>query len=103
MHTALTCGACPAQNPPQTSALSVQQKEGDPQFQLHLKPNQQLKCPNADSIHNKACFKAIPSGVCKGLSELSNNNTETNNNRDIPLDKTHQCHPVGVPKKELKF
>jgi len=33
---------------------------GNLQFRVHLKPNQQLKYPNADSIHTKACFKAIP-------------------------------------------
>jgi len=59
---------------------------GNLQFRVHLKPNQQLKCLNADGIHTKACFKAIPSGVCKNLSELT---TITETNKNLTLDKIH--------------
>jgi len=62
---------------------------GNLQFWVHLEPNQQLKHPNADGIHTKACFKAIPSGVYKTLSELTKI-TETNKN--LPLDKIYPQH-----------
>ena len=63
--------------------------EGDLQFQVHLKPNQQLKYLNADSIHTKSCFKAIPSGVYKRLSKLT---TVTETNKNLPLDKIYPQH-----------
>jgi len=56
---------------------------------VHLKPNQQLKCLNADSIHTKACFKAIPSGVYKRLSKLT---TITETNKNLPPDKIYPQH-----------
>jgi len=62
---------------------------GNLQFRVHLKPNQQLKCLNADSIHTKARFKAMPSGVCKRLSKLT---TITETNKNLPLDKICPQH-----------
>jgi len=62
---------------------------GNLQFWVHLKPNQQLKYLNADSIHTKACFKAIPSGVYKRLSNLT---TITETNKNLPLDKIYPQH-----------
>jgi len=63
--------------------------EGSLQFQVHLKPNQQLKHLNADSIHTNACFKAIPSGVYKRLSKLT---TVADANKDLPLDQLYPQH-----------
>jgi len=63
--------------------------DGNPQLRLHLKPKQQLKCLNADSIHTKACFKTISSGVHKRLSELT---TFTETNKKLPLDKILPQH-----------
>jgi len=57
---------------------------GNLQFRVHLKPNQQLKHLNADGIHTKARFKAMPSGVYKRLSKLT---TITETNKNLPLDK----------------
>jgi len=59
---------------------------GNLQFRVQLKPNQQLKCLNADSIHTKACFKAMSSGVCKRLSKLT---TTTDTNKNLPLNKIY--------------
>jgi len=56
---------------------------------VHLKLNQQLKCLNADGIHTKACFKAIPSGVYKRLSKLT---TITETNKNLPIDKIYPQH-----------
>mgnify|MGYP001787478984 FL=1 len=63
--------------------------EGDLQFQVHLKPNQQLKYLNSDSIHTKSCFKAIPAGVYKRLSKLT---TITETNKDLQLDEIYPQH-----------
>jgi len=51
--------------------------------------NQQLKHPNADSIHTKACFKAIPSGVHKRISNLT---TITETNKNPQPDKISTQH-----------
>jgi len=65
---------------------------GNLQFRVHLKSNQQLKYLNADSIHTKACFKAIPSGVYKRLSKLT---TITETNKNLPLRR--QNLPTTLP------
>jgi len=62
---------------------------GNLQFRVHLKPNQQLKHLNACSIHTKACFKAIPSGVHKRLPQQT---TITETNKNLPLDKIRPQH-----------
>jgi len=62
------------------------------QFRVHLKPNQQLKYLNADSIHTKACFKAMPSGVYKRLSKLT---TIRHGNKQEPT--TRQNLPTTLP------
>jgi len=68
---------------------------GDLQFRLHFKPNQQLKYLNAFSIHTKACFNAIPSGIYKRLSKLTR---ITEINKKPPLDKIYpQCFQALQP------
>jgi len=47
--------------------------------------NQQQKFLNADSIHTKACFDFIPSGVYKRLSKLT---TIMETNKNLPPDKS---------------
>jgi len=42
-----------------------------------------------NSIHTKACFKAILSGVYKRLSKLT---TITDTNKNLPLDKIYPQH-----------
>jgi len=51
--------------------------------------NRQLKHLNADSIHAKACFKAIPSGVHNRLSELT---TIAETKKNLPPDKICPQH-----------
>jgi hypothetical protein len=45
--------------------------DGSLYFQVHLKPNQQLKYLNRDITHTTACFKAIPHGVSTRLAKLT--------------------------------
>jgi len=71
---------------------------GNLQFRVHLKPNQQLKHLKADSIRTKACFKAIPSGVYKRLSKLT---TITETNKNLPLDKIYPHHFQALQQVEL--
>jgi len=47
------------------SHLKIVWKSNGLQFQVHLKPNWQLRHLNADIAHIKTCFKDIPSEVCK--------------------------------------
>ena len=58
--------------------------KGELRFQVHLKPNQQLKYLNEGSIHTKVCIKAIPEGVYKRLAKLT---TVTEENQDKTLDE----------------
>ena len=55
---------------------------GELQFRVHLKPNQELKCLNKGSTHTKACFKATPAGVFNRLAKLT---TMTDENKDKTL------------------
>ena len=64
-------------------------KEGNLQFQVHLKPNQQLKYLNKGSVHTNACFKAIPGGVYTRLAKLT---TITDENRNKRLDELYPEH-----------
>ena len=63
--------------------------KGELQFQVHLKPNQQLKYLNEGSVHAKACIKAIPEGVYRRLAKLT---TVTEENQDKTLDEIHPMH-----------
>ena len=52
-------------------------------FKVHKKPNQQLHHLNTDSLHTKACKKAIPEGVHYRLGKLTT------------LDETDGSKPVS--------
>ena len=67
----------------------VWSKEGKLQFQVHLKPGQQLKCLNKGSTHTGACFKAIPAGVCQRLAKLT---ALTDDNKNKSLDEIYPKH-----------
>jgi hypothetical protein len=64
-------------------------EEDSLKFRVHLKPNQQLKYLNSDSTHNKACFKAMPTGVATRLAKLTSLHPS---NRDTPLDALYPHH-----------
>ena len=58
-------------------------------FQVHLKPNQKLQYLNRGSAHTKACFNAIPKGVCQRLSKLT---TITSENANTSLATLYPQH-----------
>jgi hypothetical protein len=63
--------------------------KGELQFQVHLKPNQQLKYLNDGSVHTKACIKAISEGVHQTLAKLT---TITEENQDKTLNEMYPMH-----------
>jgi hypothetical protein len=63
-------------------------------YDVHLKKNQQLKYLNSDSQHADACFKAIPTGVCKRLIKLT---TITNENKNKTME---EVFPIHIEKLE---
>ena len=58
-------------------------------FQVHLKPNQQLKYLNKGSAHTRACLKAIPYGVLNRLAKLT---TTTPQNEHQNIDEIYPQH-----------
>ena len=76
----------------------VWSKQAELNFQVHLKPNQQLKYLNKGSAHTKACFRAIPAGVCHRLAKLT---TITDDNCDKPLDEIYPHHFSALKKADL--
>jgi hypothetical protein len=46
-------------------------EEGDLRFGVYLKPGQELKYLNSDSLHPPHCFKAITKGVFGRLASLT--------------------------------
>ena len=72
--------------------------EQELQFQVHLKPNQELKYLNKGSTHTTACFRAIPSGVFGRLAKLT---TMTPANANKPLEELYPKHIEVLRKAEL--
>jgi len=58
--------------------------------------NQHLKCLNTDSINTETCFKVVPLGVHKWLSELT---TILETNKNLPPDKVCPQHKGSITKK----
>jgi hypothetical protein len=58
-------------------------------FQLHLKSNQRLQYLNTDSVHTKACFKAIPLGVSTRLTNLTTF-TPSDSNKSMSMLYPHR-------------
>ena len=67
----------------------VWSNEEELQFQVYMKPNQQLKYLNNDSTHTYSCFKAIPNGVYKRLAKLT---TMTEGNANKTLKEIYPHH-----------
>ena len=55
--------------------------EGELNFRVHLKKNQQLKFLNRGSTHTEACIQAIPSGVLRHLAMLTTRTEESESKR----------------------
>ena len=71
---------------------------GQLQFGVHLKPNQQLKYLNKGSSHTSACFKAIPKSVCYRLATLT---TMTTDNANKSLRDLYPNHFAALGKAGL--
>jgi GIY-YIG catalytic domain len=67
-------------------------------FQVHLKPNQQLKYLNKGSAHTNACFKAIPAGVYHRLTKLT---SMDENNADKCLEDIYPEHFKALRRANL--
>ena len=73
-------------------------EEGNLQFQIYRKPNQQLRYLNKGSTHTKACFKAIPTGVFKRMAKLT---TVTEDNADKSLRELYPKLFAALDTAEL--
>jgi hypothetical protein len=68
------------------------------EFQVHLKPNQQLKYLDKGSAHTNACFKAIPAGVFNRLTKLT---YMDDTNADKSLEELYPNHFKALRKANL--
>jgi hypothetical protein len=69
--------------------------EGNLQFRVHLKENQELKYLNRGSTHTDACFAAIPTGVMKRLASLT---TRTEKSELTMMDELYPAHAKALKK-----
>ena len=67
-------------------------------FQVHMKPNQQVKYLNQGSTHRKDVFKAIPSGVMGRLAKLT---SQTEENGDVRIDILYPEHATALSMSDL--
>ena len=58
--------------------------DGELEYQVHQKPNQQLKYLNKGSTHTNAMFNAIPSGIFYRLAKLT---SRTKKNSQMKIDE----------------
>ena len=67
-------------------------------FQVHLKPNQQLKYLNKGSCHPSSCLRAIPHGVLHRLAKLT---TMTDDNRNTSMADLYPHHYEAMRQAKL--
>ena len=67
-------------------------------FNVHIKPNQEIKYLNDGSSHTPGCFKAITTGVCYRLTMLTSIN---DNNGNKKLDELYPLHFKALSKANL--
>ena len=73
-------------------------KKEELNFNVHLKPNQELKYLNRGSNHTKATFKAIPHGVLSRLAKLT---TMTDENENVRMNALYPEHTDALAKAKL--
>ena len=73
-------------------------KEGELQFRVHLKVNQQLKYLTRGSTHTNACFQAIPLALLRRLATLTMKTDKSTSKR---LDKLYQSHAKALKVAKL--
>ena len=72
--------------------------DGELEYQVHRKPNQQLKYLNKGSNHTNATFKAIPSGIFYRLAKIT---SRTRKNAQLKIDWRYQGHAKALSKAGL--
>ena len=73
-------------------------KDDDLLFQVHMKPNQQVKYLNQGSAHRRDVFKAIPSGVMGRLAKLT---SRTEENEAVRMDILYPEHAKTLSLSNL--
>ena len=68
-------------------------KRGGLKFQIHLKPNQNLKYLSSDSTHLPYIFRDIPAGVLDRLSKLTSKSKELDN---VSIDQVYLKHAAAL-------
>jgi len=72
--------------------------DGQLNYRVHLKPNQQLKYLNQGSSHTFACFEAIYKGVSGRLAKLTSRNNDTEN---VKLNDLYPEHAKALEHANL--
>ena len=65
------------------------------EYQVHRKPNQQLKYLNKGITHTNTTFNAIPRGIFYRLAKLT---SRTKKNTQIKIDERYQGHAKALSK-----
>ena len=68
-------------------------KKHELKFQVHMKPNQNLKYLNSDITYMSSTFRAIPNGVLGRLSKLTSKSKKLD---DTPINKVHPHHSKAL-------
>ena len=63
------------------------------EYQVHRKPNQQLKYLNKRSTHTNATFNSIPSSIFYRLAKLT---SRTKKNTQTKIDERYQGHSKAL-------
>ena len=72
--------------------------DGEKEYQVHQKPNQQLKYLNKGSTHTNAMSNAIPSGIFYRLTKIT---SRKNKNAQMKINEIYQGHAKDLSKVGL--
>ena len=72
--------------------------DGALEYQVHRKPNQQLKYLNKGSTHTNATLNAIPISIFYRLAKLT---SRTKKNTQMRIDGIYQGHAKALSKARL--
>ena len=72
--------------------------DGTLEYQVHWKPNQQLKYLNKGSTYTNTTFNAIPSSIFYRLAKLT---SRTKKNDQMKIDERYQGHVKALSKARL--
>ena len=72
--------------------------DGESEYKVHQKSNQQLKYPNKGSTHTNATFNAIPSGILYRLAKLK---SRMKKNAQMNIYERYQGHAKALSKSGM--